>query len=525
MMVVVEYLYEDMKKLINLPLLKVVNGLSELGAPSEYREETKKIITELTPNRPDWYSMEGLARALRCYYTKKHPEYTTKKSDYEVIVDPSVASVRPYTVCAVIRGLKLDDSRIRDMILLQEKLIGTLGRQVKKFGIGLFPLHAIKFPLKYTTMEPNKIRYIPLGFGEEMSAVEILEKHKKGQQYGHLLKNHERYPVYIDATGSVMVLIPIVNSTKAGKVDEHTNDIFIEVTGNGIEACKAALNILVCTFADMGGTIYEVKMRYGRNVFQSPDLKPKTVDLDIRKLNTLLGVELRESEVSGLLSMMGYEYTKNKIVVPPYRADVMGFIDVVEDIAIAYGYNNFKPTIPNFFSPGQTDQAHDYIDEVMRGMGFLEIKTFVLTNREKLKRVGYVGKLIEITNPSSEDFTTIRPNLVVDMLDSFAINKMKGLPQKLYEVGLVHTMKKRLIFGVMDKNIRFSDVRGHLQTLGLENGFEFSLVKKDVELFEPDISCGVLSKGKEVGIFGNVKVEVLSKFGLDFQVYLCELEI
>jgi len=516
-MVVVEYLYEDMKRLVGLPLEKVVNGLSELGAPSEYETETKKVITELTPNRPDWYSMEGLARALRAYYGLGHPRYKAKKSDYEVIVDASLEKIRPYTACAVVRGLSLDDQSITDIVLLQEKLLATLGRKVKKFGLGIYPLHAIKFPVSYTTMKPADIRYVPLGAESEMDAAQIIERHKKGQQYGHLIKHFDRYPVFVDAAGKIMALIPIVNSAETGRVDVETKDIFMEVSGNDLHACKAALNILVCTFTDMGGTAYEVAVRYGKETLILPDLKPGK-----------LGLELREKDVAGLLERMGYGYEGGHAIVPPYRADVLGSVDVVEDIAIAYGYNNFKPTIPDFFFPGEINREYAEVDAAMVGMGFIEIKTFILTNREKLQRICYDGEVVEIANPSTEEFTVIRPNLVAGMLDTLAINKMKGLPQRFYEIGLVQSLgsdRKRVIFGVMDKVVDFSDARGYLQTLAAEAGFEFVLEKKEMGLFEPDISCAVVSKGKMVGIFGKIKPAVMGGFGLSFEVYLCELEL
>jgi phenylalanyl-tRNA synthetase beta chain len=527
-MVVVEYLYEEMKGLVNLPLEKVVNGLSELGAPSEYEEETKKVITELTPNRPDWYSMEGLARALRAYYGKGHPEYSVEKSDYEVIVDASLAKIRPYTACAVVKGLKFNDQRITDMVLLQEKLLATLGRKVKKFGLGIYPLHVIKFPVRYTTMKPAEIRYVPLGHEKEMSAAEIMEQHKKGQQYGHLIRQFDRYPVFMDAAGKIMALIPVVNSAETGKVDVATKDVFIEVSGTDLHACKAALNILVCTFADMGGTIYEVGVKYGKETLALPDLEPKKVKLDLKKVNGILGLELKEKDAASLLARMGYKYEDGQAIVPPYRADIMGPIDVIEDIAIAYGYNNFKPTIPDFFFPGKISRDYEDADAAMRGMGFLEIKTFILTNREKLKRTGYEGKVVEISNPSNEEFTIIRPNLLSDMLDTFAINKMKGLPQRFYEIDIVQAAsggRKRLIFGIMDKKVDFSDARGCLQALAQGTGFEFTLEKKKGGLFEPAVSCVVVSKGKELGVFGKVDADVMEKFGLGFEAYLCELEL
>jgi phenylalanyl-tRNA synthetase beta chain len=527
-MVVVEYAYEEMKRLVDLPLEKMIASLSELGAPSEYEPGVGKVITELTPNRPDWYSMEGLARSLRAYHGKGHPGYSTEKSDFRVVIEPGVKEVRPYTACAVVRGMKLDDQRIRDMVLLQEKLIGTLGRRVKKFGLGLYPLSAIRFPVRYTTMKPSEIRYVPLGHGEEMDAGRILAEHKKGQQYGHIIKGHKRYPVFVDSEGKIMALIPIVNSAETGKVDQGTRDIFIEVSGTDMNACKSALNIICCSFADMGGKVFEVTLEYGKDRVRSPDLSSREIELDLEAVNRTLGLSLGEKEAAALLARMGYGYSRGKAVIPPYRADVLGQVDVIEDIAIAYGYNNFVPTIPDFFNPGSAIRDYEDVDAVMRGMGFMETKTFILTNKEKLEAAGSSEEVVEISNPGTADFTVVRPSLLVDMLDTFALNKMKGLPQKFYEIGLVQDggrTRRRVVFGMMDRSVGFSDFRGFLQTLMSEKSLRFSLEKSESAVFTAETSCRVLVGKKHAGVLGKVRPEALGRYGIGFDVYICELEL
>lgn len=527
-MVVVEFAYTEMRKLVDLPREQMVQMLSDLGAPSEYEPELGKIMAELTPNRPDWYSMEGLARALKSYHLQESPKYRAKKSGYVVKVDRSLEKIRPFTACAVVKGLRLDDARVRDMVLLQEKLLATLGRRVKKFGLGLYPLGAVKFPLSYTTMKPERIRYVPLGHEEEMDAPRILAEHKKGQQYGHIIKGHPVYPVYLDAEGKVMALIPIVNSADTGRVDETTRDIFIEVSGMDENACGAALNILVCTFADMGGEIFEVLVDYGARKAATPDLSDREVRLGPEDVNRALGTDFGERDIKALLARMGYSYSGGVVRVPPYRADILGPIDVIEDAAIAYGYNRFKPSTPGFFTPGNTIKDDDIVDSVMRGMGFMEAKTFILTNRERLAAIGQDEGLDEISNPSTADFTVVRPTLLLDMLDTFRTNKMKGLPQRYYEIGIVRSggrTSRRLAFGVMDRKLEFSHMRGYLQTLAKERGFVFSLEKKENAALDPETSCAVVVDGAERGVLGRVSGSIMEKLGVSFDIYVCELQL
>lgn len=528
LMVVVDFHEESMKKLISLDRKKIIEGLTEIGAPCEYDKETKKIIVELTPNRPDWYSMEGLARALRSYYENKIPSYSCEPSDYKVTVDKSVEKVRPYTSTAVVKNLKLDDERITDLVLLQEKLLATLGRRAKKFGIGLYPLERISFPLSYTTMKPEEIVYRPLTFEKEAKAKEILENHPKGLEYGDIIKGMKRYPVYLDGKNKIMALLPIVNSEETGRVTEETKGAFIEVTGTEKHACEYALNIIVCTLMDMGGKAYSVGMDYPDGKKTSPVLEPRKESFDFAKASKILGVSLSKKEMEKLLRKMGMATEGKNVLVPPYRADIISWVDIVEDIAIAYGYNNFKPTLPNFFHPGKSAEQYEEEDSLMRGMGFVEITTFILTNKEKMALIGYEKDLKEISNPSSTEFTSIRPTLAVDMLDVFTNNKMGGLPQKYYEIGTVFEKgetRKKLIFAVMDKNIEFSAMRGHLQTLMAEKGMSFELVKSALPLFEKDMSAEVQVDGKKAGIFGKVSKNILERFGIEFEVYLCELDL
>jgi phenylalanyl-tRNA synthetase beta chain len=527
-MAVVEFLISDFERLSGFPKEKIIEGLTEIGAPCEEEPETKKLLVELTPNRPDWFALEGLARSLRAYYKKEIKHYSAKKGDYVVNVDASVEKVRPYTVCAVVRGLEFTDERIIDMVQVQEKLNATLGRRVKKFGMGIYPLDRISFPVRYTALKPEDIRYQPLNYPNEAGAREILESHPKGQEYGHIIKGADRWPVFIDAKDEIMALIPIVNSAKTGQVGLNTKEVFIEVSGTDGNTISAALNILVTMFADMGGSVYTVEVRYPRRKIVTPDLEPKRMKVDLKDVNRLLGMKFGAKDVAALAARMGYEAKGAYVLVPPYRVDVIHEVDVIEDIAIAYGYNKFVPNLPNFFSTGKRDARYESINAIMRGMGFLEMTTFVLTNREKVAKVGYKGEVREIENPSGEEYTCIRPILLVDLLNVFETNKTKGLPQKLYEMGIVFEggkERKKLIFGVMDRELEYSDMKGYLQAMMKEQDAAFSLERTSNPAFDPGRSGDVLVKGKRIGTFGRVRQEILKQYRLDFEVYACELEM
>lgn len=526
-MVVVEFPTKELVADAKQPKEKIINTLTEIGAPCF--EDGENIVLELTPNRPDWYSMEGIIRTLNAYFKNDIKTYEAKKSDYKVIVDPSVNAIRPFTVCAVVKGMKFTDQKIREIIRLQEKLVGTLGRNARKFGIGVYPLHAIEFPINYTTMKKEEIEYVPLGYDKKMAANEILSIHKKGREYGHILKDAKKYPVFLDAKNRIMCLIPIVNNAETGKVDLETKEIFIEVSGITLDSVLSALNIFCCACADMGGTIYEVAVNYNKKTIHTPKLKTKEIKINKKYIQKVLGIKLTGDRIKQLLTKMGYYCTGEIARIPPYRTDIMGPIDLVEDIAIAYGYNNFEPQIPDVYTEAESIEDYTKIDDVVKGMGFLEVKTFLLTDKKSINKINYNDSLIEVLNPACSEFTVLRPSLLGKMLDIFSENKMKGLPQKIYEIGYVYEnnkMTKKLAFAIMDKKINFSICRGYLQTLLKESEIGFELVSGNTGWLD-NVEGGkvVLKKENKAGYFGKVDSGVLLKHGIEFAVYACEIEL
>ncbi|MBI2079584.1 phenylalanine--tRNA ligase subunit beta [Candidatus Micrarchaeota archaeon] len=429
-MAVVEIPYNEFRKFVNLPKERLVEVLNELGAPAEEREDGL-IVAEITPNRPDWFFITGLARSVLSYIGKKKglQKYATEKSKYVVIVDKSVEKIRPYSACAVVKGLKLNDELVEQLIQFQDKLITTLGRRVKKFGMGFFDLNLMKFPIYYTAKKPEEIVYKPLNYPKVASAKEILEKHPKGIENGYLLDGCDKYPVYLDVDGKVLVLIPIVNSEELGKIGATTSDLFIEVTGNDFETISGVLKVVCCALQDLGGKIYSVEMKYPDKKVVVPDLSGRFVELDGEGVNKVLGTELTKSQVKDFLLRMGYDFDGKRVEAPPYRLDIIHPVDIIEDIAIAHGYDKFKPSLPNFFSPGKEISTYGQIDGSMRGFGFREIKTFFLVNRKEAKKFGFAG-LEEVLNPASEECTALRPILVISLLEVFRNNKTKGIPRR-----------------------------------------------------------------------------------------------
>jgi phenylalanyl-tRNA synthetase beta chain len=186
-------------------------------------------------NRPDLWSVEGLARGLRCYLDMEHGprSYNVGPSAIDVYVDAQLKTIRPYIACAVIKNIELSDVEIKGLMHLQDKLDRTHGRSRQKTSIGLYNLDLIKPPLKYGVAEPSEFSFVPLSFSEKLTLNQILEQHPKGQEYGHIVKKHSIYPILLDGEGNVLSFPPVINSNDLGRVTETAHYFSCESYWNG----------------------------------------------------------------------------------------------------------------------------------------------------------------------------------------------------------------------------------------------------------------------------------------------------
>jgi phenylalanyl-tRNA synthetase beta chain len=135
---------------------------------------------------------------------------------------------------------------------LQDKLDQTYGRNRQKTSIGIYDFSLITPPLSYTVVKPEEISFVPLGFTERMTLKEILERHPKGLEYGHIVKKHSVYPILLDSKRNVLSFPPIINSNDLGRVAEETRDVLVEVTGTMHETVLNTLKLVMLALVDRG---------------------------------------------------------------------------------------------------------------------------------------------------------------------------------------------------------------------------------------------------------------------------------
>jgi len=351
--------YAELERLLGVDLRGDMEKLDDVLSlvKSEvklYNEQEGVVSIEIKDtNRPDLWSTEGLARALRGFLNveKGLKQYDVGKALVDVHVDPQLWNIRPYICCSVVKNVKLTDTIIRGLMHLQDKLDQTYGRNRQKTSIGIYDYNLISPPLKYNVTKPSDISFVPLGFEEKMNLAEILERHPKGVEYGHIVKKYSVYPILLDSNRKVLSFPPIINSNDLGKVTEETRNVLVEVTGTVHQTVLNTLNLVTLALIDQSGKAYAATVRYPDEPFYAskkvltPDFSNTRMDLSVEYANKVLGLQLTAERIAKLLLTAGFGVEKVsgntlKVLVPCYRVDVMHQVDLVEDIAIAYGYNN-----------------------------------------------------------------------------------------------------------------------------------------------------------------------------------------
>lgn len=538
----IKFSRKDFEKYI--PITKEIEEKISLFGTHLESLDKNEIELEITANRPDLYSIHGFMRNFLAFLDKKTglKEYKLNKpqKDFQVIIDSSVKDIRPFTTCAIIKNLKFNDSTIKEMIDIQEKIHTTLGRNRKKIAIGIYPLEKITLPITFKAMKPQEIKFQPLEMDRDLNGLQILQQHPTGREYAHLLEGKDKYPIFIDAKNNILSMPPIINSHKTGKVSESTKDIFIECSGFDFAILNKTLNILVTMFADMSPEvqIYQMNLIYGKDKQITPNLESEKMKLSTENVNKLLGLKLKEQEIKKLLEKAGYNYNpKTKIVeIPAWRTDIMHEVDIIEDIAISYGYNNFTPEIPQISTIGQINLIENLkskISDILLGLKITEISSYHLLTKEDLKKLGQKTE-IEVEDSKSE-YKYLRRDLVTMALKALAENVDKEYPQRIFELGEAFTRdntqetgikeKQLLSIVIANKDAGFTEIKQILDYLMRMLGKSYEIQQVQNNYLIEGRAGKIIIEGKEIGYLGELKPEILSMIKLKMPVIILELDI
>lgn len=511
----------------------------------EVGEDNLKV--EFNPNRVDFCSYAGVARAFKGLrgWEVGLPRYEVRNGITVLNIRSAVSKVRPFMLGAVVRDISLDELGVVDLMEMQEDLHWGIGRDRKKASIGVHNLDAVKPPFTFTTAEPKSVKFTPLDKTEEMSLKEILEKHEKGMAYKHLVDWARKYPLLIDKDGNVLSMPPIING-ELTRIDEKTRNLFLDVTGTDYVAVERSLNVLSTALAEMGGTIEKVKVRFHDHTVLSPDLDPKKAKLRAAYAEELLGLRLSEPKIVECLQKcrLGAEKTGRgvvKVEVPAYRIDILHEVDLVEEVAIGYGYYNIRPTFPSSVTIGGRHPAYKTANKtkhIMIGLGFTEVMNFTLTSErmhyEKMRRP--VDKPVMLANPISIEYTIMRQDLLPNLMMNLANNRHESFPQRLFEASDVVWLNSRQETGC-ERRMRLAAVSSHATAnfTEIKSAVEALLANMSVkswrisETAHPSFIEGraatIHVKNRQIGVLGELHPEVLNNFELENPAAAFEIDL
>jgi len=439
----------------------------------------EKIVykIDIPANRYDLLCLEGLARALLIFQGKiPVPEYKRLKtaSPQLMVVHPSTKQIRPFVVCATLRGVTFNKERYDSFIELQDKLHQNICRKRSLVAIGTHDLDTLQGPFSYEALKPEDIKFIPLNKDKEYNAAELMDLYANDlhlRQFLPIIRDSPVYPVIYDVNRVVLSMPPIINGNHS-KITLNTRNVFIECTATDLTKAKIVLDMIVTMFSEYCDKPFTVEEALVKNVDGSmvayPALQQRQERLSPSYVNKRIGVDLDSDQMAKLLNRMCLETKVVKstdgsevldVSVPPTRADVIHAIDVAEDVAIAYGYNNIVKTIPKtntIAAQFPINKLSDALRNEVASSGFCEVLTFSLCSRDdvstKLRQPLESSGAVHIGNPKTLDFQVARTYLLPGILRTLSANRKMPLPLKLFEISDV--VRKDASRDVGAKNIR-----------------------------------------------------------------------
>ena len=549
--------YSELERQLGIKLNEDMDRLDEILANvkaevKSYSQKEDSVSVEMKDTaRADLWSVEGLSRALQGYLNRSKgiKSYSVGKSIIEVEVNAQLFGIRPYICCSVVKDIHLSDSIIKGIMHLQDKLDQTHGRSRQKTSIGIYNLDLIKPPILYTAVKPSDVKFVPLGFSEKMSLDEVLERHPKGIEYGHIVKKNSLYPMLFDSENKVLSFPPIINSNDLGKITEESRNLLVEVTGTQHKTVLDTLNLVTLALIDRGGKAYSAKINYPQNseyterTVLTPNFDNRHFQLSVEETNRLLGLQLSAQKIIELLQVAGLAVEKAdaesvSVLVPCYRVDVMHQVDLIEDVAIAYGYNNIEPLWRELATTGAANPQQHYVDnarELMIGLGFQEVLNTTLSNQETLfsKMNMPPSNIVEVSDPKVVTMTCIRNWLLPCLLEFLSVNVSVEFPQKIFELGKVTLLDETketktrdedyLAAAVSHPNANFTEIKSIMDSFMTNFGLKWQIKETANSSFIEGRVGKLFVSGVDVGVLGEIHPAVLGKWKLENPVAAFEV--
>ncbi|KAB8078576.1 hypothetical protein BDV29DRAFT_166220 [Aspergillus leporis] len=546
------------------------------------KQEPPQLKIEIPANRYDMLCFEGIALMLNIFLGRKSlPNYRLVKPAngelQKIIVKEDTTKIRPLVSGAILRNIKFDQARYESFIALQDKLHQNLARQRTLVSIGTHDLDTIQGPFTYEALPPKDIKFVPLNQTQEMNGEELMAFYEKDKHLGkflHIIRDSPVYPVIYDSKRTVCSLPPIINGDHS-KITLDTKNVFIEITALDKTKVEIVNRMMVAMFSQYTSepfTIEPVQIVSDHNgeTRITPDISPRKTQAEISYLNQCCGLDLSAEEISKILTKMAYNAKPSTspdlidVEIPLTRADVLHQADIMEDVAIAYGFNNLPRSFPSksgtIAQPLPINKLTDIVRTETAMAGWSEVLPLILCSHDEnfawLNRKDDGNTAIKLANPKTLEFQVVRTSLLPGLLKTIRENKHHTVPMKIFEVSDVafkdvslerkSRNERHFAAAWYGKNSGFEVVHGLLDRVmamlksafitgeeGLENSgmndSQYWIEELDEATYFPGHAASVHVRigGKEhvVGSFGILHPTVLEKYELKYPVSTLELNI
>ena len=516
---------------------------------------------EITNNRPDCYSIIGLAREAAAAFDKpmRHHDPVVKGSDAGSMYEMLDVEVPAENLCnrytsRMVTNVKIAPSpkwlrqRLRaNGVRPINNIVDITNYVMLEYGQ---PMHAFD----YRYVSSGKIVVREAEDGETLTTLDGVVRNLKAGML--VIADDER------AIG----LAGIMGGENSEIMDDTTTVVFESANFNGTSIRQTALALGMRTEAsgkfeknlDAMMTVPAVQRACELvELLQCGDVMdgiidiinyvpaPKTLELEPEKINRLLGTDISEEDMVKYLNRLEIEVEGRTIHVPSFRPDLNLTADIAEEVGRLYGYNEipttaFKNATQGGYSPFMLTESK--AGALCRSLGYSEIITYsfvspTIFDQIRLPADSVLRNAIRIQNPLGEDTSIMRTIAIPSMLDILSRNNAyHNKNVKLYEIAKIYLPTegqvlpeepKMLVLGTYGQNTSFFSLKGELEAIfkGLNVKKAVYTAVNDNPTYHPGRCAKVTVDGVDVGYMGQIHPVVASNYGMDMDVYAVEVSL
>ncbi|TIA72751.1 hypothetical protein E3P92_01013 [Wallemia ichthyophaga] len=421
--------------------------------------EPPQLKIEIPANRYDLLCIEGIARALNVFLGRQSPPvYTAAPANHtrKLRIDSSTKDVRPFAAAAILRGVHFSPSSYASFIDLQDKLHSNLCRKRQFVAIGTHDYDTLAHTgtFTYQGTKPENIHFTPLNKDKEVDGYQLMDLYSQDKhisKFLHLIDKSPVYPTIYDSNNTLLSLPPLINGDHS-KIKMSTTNIFIECTATDATKLEMVLDIICAMFSEYTEKPYEIEqvevVNPDNTTHLTPPLQPRQIKARSSYINSCTGLTTTAAEIVGLLSKMGLPSTATgeaeydiSVTIPITRPDILHECDIMEDAAIAYGFNNLPRTFPKAYTvaaPLPINKLSDIMRREAAMAGWTEVLPLILCSRDE--NCAYLNRhpdelkhAVHLANPKTLEYQVVRTSLLPGLLKTIRENKHHALPIKVFE--------------------------------------------------------------------------------------------